>query len=91
MQRLEVSGAVRPIYGSLGVKRIIIIIISIVRVQIARGSVSSEPMRCSQGPVHIWRRILLKYVTAVRTCVVQAVLYYLLTVFFVNSCSLLVI
>ena len=25
MQRLEVSGAVRPIYGSLGVKRIIFI------------------------------------------------------------------
>ena len=24
MQRLEVSGAVRPIYGSLGVKRLII-------------------------------------------------------------------
>ena len=27
MQRLEVSGAVRPIYGSLGVKRLINIII----------------------------------------------------------------
>ena len=25
MQRLEVSGAVRPIYGSLGVKRLIIV------------------------------------------------------------------
>ena len=25
MQRLEVSGAVRPIYGSLGVKRLIVI------------------------------------------------------------------
>ena len=27
MQRLEVSGAVRPIYGSLGVKRLIYILI----------------------------------------------------------------
>ena len=26
MQRLEVSGAVRPIYGSLGVKRLIVAI-----------------------------------------------------------------
>jgi len=26
MQRLEVSGAVRPIYGSLGVKRLMVII-----------------------------------------------------------------
>jgi len=26
MQRLEVSGAVRPIYGSLGVKRLILYI-----------------------------------------------------------------
>jgi len=25
MQRLEVSGAVRPIYGSLGVKRLIVL------------------------------------------------------------------
>jgi len=54
---------------------IIIIIISIVRVQVARGSVSSEPMRCSQGPLHTWCRILLKYVIAVRTCVAQALLY----------------
>ena len=30
MQRLEVSGAVRPIYGSLGVKRLISIIIIII-------------------------------------------------------------
>ena len=29
MQRLEVSGAVRPIYGSLGVKRLIIHIFDI--------------------------------------------------------------
>jgi hypothetical protein len=65
--------------------------ISILRVQIARSSVSSEPMRCSQGPLHIWYRILLKYVIAVRTCVVQALLYYLLAVFFVSSCALLVI
>ena len=28
MQRLEVSGAVRPIYGSLGVKRLIINVVS---------------------------------------------------------------
>ena len=27
MQRLEVSGAVRPIYGSLGVKRLIFILL----------------------------------------------------------------
>jgi hypothetical protein len=54
---------------------IILIIISIVRVQIKRGSDPSEPMRCSQGPLHIWCRILLKYVIAVRTCVVQALLY----------------
>ena len=27
MQRLEVSGAVRPIYGSLGVRRLIIMIL----------------------------------------------------------------
>jgi len=30
MQRLEVSGAVRPIYGSLDVKRLIIIIMIII-------------------------------------------------------------
>jgi hypothetical protein len=29
MQRLEVSGAVRPIYGSLGVKRLIDILVSL--------------------------------------------------------------
>ena len=29
MQRLEVSGAVRPIYGSLGVKRLMITYISL--------------------------------------------------------------
>ena len=27
MQRLEVSGAVRPIYGSLGVKRLILLLL----------------------------------------------------------------
>ena len=29
MQRLEVSGAVRPIYGSLGVKRLILIFLTL--------------------------------------------------------------
>ena len=29
MQRLEVSGAVRPIYGSLGVKRLTVLMFSI--------------------------------------------------------------
>jgi len=28
MQRLEVSGAVRPIYGSLGVKRLIFVLVT---------------------------------------------------------------
>ena len=31
MQRLEVSGAVRPIYGSLGVKRLIVHLLVIVQ------------------------------------------------------------
>ena len=31
MQRLEVSGAVRPIYGSLGVKRLTVNLTKIVR------------------------------------------------------------
>ena len=31
MQRLEVSGAVRPIYGSLGVKQLILIVCVLAR------------------------------------------------------------
>ena len=34
MQRLEVSGAVRPIYGSLGVKRLMHLVGFIIRIKI---------------------------------------------------------
>ena len=40
MQRLEVSGAVRPIYGSLGVKRLTALKYAVY--SICRGSVMNE-------------------------------------------------
>ena len=42
MQRLEVSGAVRPIYGSLGVKRL-----NITRIIHYKSSLDSVVFRCS--------------------------------------------
>ena len=46
MQRLEVSGAVRPIYGSLGVKRLrnykLVVSMKVNNLHIAKGSFRSE-------------------------------------------------
>ena len=43
MQRLEVSGAVRPIYGSLGVKRLSAIVIAKSDYQLRHVSLSVRP------------------------------------------------
>jgi len=46
MQRLEVSGAVRPIYGSLGVKRLIHLCSVFLTPHLATHSYSSQKLWC---------------------------------------------
>ena len=53
MQRLEVSGAVRPMYGSLGVKRLITIGLHVSTV-IRSSSGRSQRLQVTGSCEHIW-------------------------------------
>ena len=68
MQRLEVSGAVRPIYGSLGIKRLI-----------SCSAMKTVPPKCSLEPTNIHDVILLKtlilVLSAVTTSQIKCLLY----------------
>ena len=47
MQRLEVSGAVRPIYGSLGVKRLTALFLSLFNCELLKqiGNIQTQRLR----------------------------------------------
>ena len=54
MQRLEVSGAVRPLYGSLGVKGLTVHrITAVVRIEMDPEEIECRGMECIQ----IWRTL----------------------------------